>query len=317
MDSSNKVMGKAAMWTWDEVPEATKCQIKAYLTDPDTRVYIKYNNDMGADLWLYSVVVEGAQDFWLDAFPTANEAVDYIRRHHLKVAKEAGLGNAWDDYLSDEAKMLARVLSECIAAKRKDAEIYPPQYAIFRALALTPPEAVRVVIVGQDPYHGRGEANGLAFSVNHGIKIPPSLRNIFKELHSDLGCGIPQSGDLTPWAERGVLLLNTALTVESGKPGSHSKLGWQMFVRDVLDVCVRLPQPVVFVLWGNYARSFTEELPIAESPNKVYICSSHPSPFSAMRGSGDTLAFMGSCPFSETNRLLSHMGAEPIDWSLI
>ena len=213
-------------------------------------------------------------------------------------------------------------LAEQLAAKAqaerdRGATIYPPQHMIFRALKLTPPDTVRVVIIGQDPYHNPGEANGLAFSVSPGIKAPPSLRNIFKELRGDIGCSIPDSGDLTQWAERGVLLLNTSLTVEENKPGSHSKWGWQSVIAEVLRVCVEeLPQPIVFILWGGHARTFTDGLNIQDHQKKAYICSSHPSPLGARKGSETVPAFIGSRPFSRANQLLSSMGAEPIDWTL-
>lgn len=224
----------------------------------------------------------------------------------------------WHDILSSEAmdkakELLARAKAESAAGHT----IYPPQGKIFNALTLTPPGAVKVVIIGQDPYHGPGQANGLAFSVNPGVAIPPSLRNIFKELHDDIGCPIPTSGDLTPWAERGVLLLNTSLTVERGKPTSHSGWGWQEFVLDVCQACTWLTQPIVFLLWGGHARAFTAGLQIlTRTKNKCSICSSHPSPLGATKGSGPVPAFLGSRPFSQANRFLESHGAEPVDWKL-
>lgn len=224
----------------------------------------------------------------------------------------------WSDILSPAALEKAKQLQAW--AKKEGANghiIYPPQDQIFRALTLTPPEAVKVVIIGQDPYHGPGQANGLAFSVAPGVAIPPSLRNIFKELQDDLGCPAPKSGDLTPWAERGVLLLNTSLTVEQGKPASHAAWGWQMFVSDICRACVTLPQPIVFLLWGGHARSFTAGLQIySRSENKCSLCSSHPSPLGATKASGGTPAFLGSRPFSQANRFLKTMGAAPVNWAL-
>lgn len=224
----------------------------------------------------------------------------------------------WSDILSPAAMAKAKELQRRAKVESKEgAIIYPPNDKIFNALALTPPDTVKVIIIGQDPYHGAGQANGLAFSVSPGVAIPPSLRNIFKELHDDIGCPIPTSGDLTPWAERGVLLLNTSLTVERGKPASHSGWGWQEFVLDVCQACVRLPQPIVFLLWGGHARAFTAGLQIfARTKNKCSICSSHPSPLGATKGSAGVPAFLGSRPFSQTNRFLEVYGAEPVDWRL-
>lgn len=225
--------------------------------------------------------------------------------------------DTWSSLLSAEAKHIARKLMT-----RVDDEIaagyiiYPPKNEIFRALGLTPPESVKAVIIGQDPYHGQGQANGLAFSVNPGVKIPPSLRNIFKELHSDVGCPIPQSGDLTPWAKHGVLLLNTVLTVEKGLPASHSTWGWQAAVLDICRVCLELPQPIVFILWGGHARAFAAGLRISEHDNKFCIYSSHPSPLGAMKGNEAVPAFIGSRPFSKTNQLLINAGGQPVEWDL-
>lgn len=225
--------------------------------------------------------------------------------------------DTWSSLLSAEAKHIARKLMA-----RVDDEIaagytiYPPKNQIFRALELTPPRTVNAVIIGQDPYHGQGQANGLAFSVNPGVKIPPSLRNIFKELHNDVGCPIPQSGDLTPWAKHGVLLLNTVLTVEKGLPASHSTWGWQAVVLDICRVCLELPQPIVFILWGGHARAFAAGLRISEHDNKFCIYSSHPSPLGAMKGNEAVPAFIGSRPFSKTNQLLMNASGEPVKWDL-
>ena len=187
-------------------------------------------------------------------------------------------------------------------------------------LELTPPEAVRCVILGQDPYPTPGVANGLAFSASPGQKIPPSLRNIFKELAADLGCPLPSGPDLTPWAERGVLLLNTTLTVRAGEAQSHAKWGWQTVTGEILRVCAQLPQPLVFLLWGQHALKAAETAIRAEtlssSGNKRVLRSSHPSPLGANKGSAEIPAFLGSRPFSRVNALLSAMGAEEIEWSL-
>lgn len=223
----------------------------------------------------------------------------------------------WPAVLSDDVIDIADELEYRTSYEREQGKtIFPPQNQILRALQLTPPEKVKVVIVGQDPYHGAGQANGLAFSVNPGVPFPPSLRNIFKELQSDLGYPIPKSGDLTPWAEQGVLLLNTVLTVEEGKANSHKDWGWQIFVLEVFKACVKLPQPIVFLLWGGQARAFCAGLQLSKLENKACLFSSHPSPLGASNGSRAVPAFLGSRPFSQTNALLRRMGAEPVDWSL-
>ena len=189
-------------------------------------------------------------------------------------------------------------------------------------MELTPPDAVRCVIVGQDPYHTPGVANGLAFSANPGCKIPPSLRNVFKELASDMGCPMPTSPDLTPWASQGVLLLNTALTVRAGAAGSHSKWGWQSVTEEILRVCyAELPQGVMFLLWGRHAQAAAQKAGIALSDEKAYprkcaFCSSHPSPLGASKGSAEIPAFLGSRPFSKTNAFLKSAGVPEIQWEL-
>lgn len=223
----------------------------------------------------------------------------------------------WKSLLSPRAldaasRLVARVDTELASGRT----IYPPRPQIFRALELTPPDTVRCVILGQDPYFNAGQANGLAFSVNPGVPLPPSLRNIFLELSNDIGCAVPKSGDLTAWAERGVLLLNTALTVEAGKPNSHANWGWDIVVSDILRVCAERPQPVVFLLWGGNARAFAAGLQFNSRPNKAEFFSSHPSPLGARKGNEVVPAFLGSRPFSGANRLLRTMGGEEIDWVL-
>ena len=209
----------------------------------------------------------------------------------------------------------AAELAERAARLRESGErILPPQNCIFRALDLTPPERVHCVILGQDPYPTPGVANGLAFSANPGEKIPPSLRNIFKELAADLGCPVPSGPDLTPWAERGVLLLNTSLTVRAGEPQSHAKWGWQTVTGEILRVCTELPQPIVFLLWGQHAIQTAKAVTLSDTKRALY--SSHPSPLGANKGSAEVPAFLGSRPFSRTNALLSAMGAGEIDWRL-
>ena len=185
--------------------------------------------------------------------------------------------------------------------------VYPPKEEVFTAFSLTPPESVRVVILGQDPYHEPGQAHGLAFSVKDGTRLPPSLKNIYKELASDLGVEPPVSGDLTHWAKQGVFLLNTVLTVEAGMANSHKDLGWQEFTDAVVASVARLPQPVAFLLWGSQAH---KKAPVAvNSPYpRLVLQSPHPSPLSAYRG------FFGSRPFSRINEFLNEHGERPIRW---
>lgn len=188
--------------------------------------------------------------------------------------------------------------------------IYPPRGQRLRALELTPLDTVKVVILGQDPYHGPGQAMGLAFSVPPGTRLPPSLRNIFTELCSDMGVPMPSSGDLRPWAQKGVLLLNTALTVEEAHAGSHANKGWEL----VTDACVAAvaerQAPCVFILWGNHARAKAQRIPALMDKRHGLIEGVHPSPLSASRG------FFGSRPFSRTNALLDARGVAPVDWRL-
>ena len=223
----------------------------------------------------------------------------------------------WYKLLSQDDVYLGESLLDMAADERAAGKvIFPEQDKILRAIELTPPEAVKVVIVGQDPYFNAGQANGLAFSVNPGIKLPPSLKNIFKELSSDIGCPMSDSGDLTAWAEQGVLMLNTVLTVYEGSPNSHSKWGWQKFVRAIFEACLRLPQPVVFLLWGGQARGFMSDLAGEVMSDKIFLCSSHPSPLGARKGSEGVPAFIGSQPFSKANEWLVERGVSPVEWAL-
>ena len=189
----------------------------------------------------------------------------------------------------------------------KHTTVFPKYEYIFRALDLTPIDSIKVVILGQDPYHGDGEANGLAFSVNKGIKIPPSLKNIYKELKDDLGLPIPNHGDLTKWAEQGVLLLNSVLTVEKDKPGSHKDFGWQEYTDSLITEISQKREHVVFILWGKYAES---KISLIDKGKHLIILSTHPSPFSARKG------FFGSKPFSKCNTWLKEKGMTEIDWEL-
>lgn len=190
-------------------------------------------------------------------------------------------------------------------------QVYPPRGTRLAALALTPLEAVRCVILGQDPYHGPGQAHGLAFSVRAGVKPPPSLVNIYKELEADLGLPRPVTGDLSRWAEQGVLLLNNTLTVEAGLAGSHAGRGWDA----VTDACVAAvaasERPTVFILWGSHAKKKASRVPaLARASHHLVLTSAHPSPLSAHNG------FFGSRPFSQTNAFLESAGRGAIDWSL-
>lgn len=186
--------------------------------------------------------------------------------------------------------------------------VYPPRENLFAAFHLTTPEQVRAVILGQDPYHEPRQAHGLAFSVQEGVKLPPSLRNIYKELENDLGIPAPQSGDLRFWAEQGVLLLNTVLTVEQGKAGSHAAMGWQEFTDAVVESLKTLPQPIAFVLWGAHAAK--KAASASDSPHpRLVLTGPHPSPLSAYRG------FFGSRPFSRINDFLAENGESPIKWA--
>lgn len=196
----------------------------------------------------------------------------------------------------------------CAAVDEADrtAEVYPPPAERFAAFALTPPDHVRVILLGQDPYHEPGQAHGLAFSVRESTKLPPSLVNIYKERESDLGIPPSTSGDLRRWAEQGVLLLNTVLTVERGKANSHSRFGWQTFTDAVLRAASALPQPIAAVLWGAQAQ---KKAPLLQSTApRLVLAGPHPSPLSAYRG------FFGSRPFSQINAFLTAHGEAPIAW---
>ena len=227
--------------------------------------------------------------------------------------------DAWlADAPADVADTTRRLLAE-VEAMRGEQTIYPPQDDILNALAWTAPGDCRAVILGQDPYHEEGQAMGLSFSVHRGCKLPPSLRNIYKEMAADLGCLIPGSGDLSNWARQGVLLLNTTLTVRQGAANSHAKLGWKALTDYVVRRCLMLPQPVVFLTWGKNAMALVEGAKAAlgedVAADKFCLGSTHPSPLSATRAASDLPAFMGSRPFSRANALLVEHGAEPIDWA--
>lgn len=213
----------------------------------------------------------------------------------------------WFHLLQDETeKTYFRELLLRVKDARKETEVYPPKGKEFSALELTPAEKVRVVILGQDPYHEPGQAMGLSFSVPEGVKLPPSLKNIYQELQTDLGISPGQSGDLTPWAEQGVLLLNTVLTVEKGRANSHASWGWQRFTDRVLQATNELPQPIAFVLWGAQAQKKASLIRTAAP--RLILNAPHPSPLSSYRG------FFGSKPFSRINAFLQAQGEKEIQW---
>lgn len=227
---------------------------------------------------------------------------------HSKNNRDVGLQNTWKEKLlpefeKDYMKNLSVFLRE---EKAKKKIIYPPGKKIFNALNLTDFHKVKAVIVGQDPYHGEGQANGLSFSVEDGISKPPSLRNIFKELKSDLRIEEPTHGNLTNWGKNGVLLLNSVLTVEAHKPGSHYNRGWERFTNKILELLSE-NKKVVFILWGKKAQEKASSVNLTDS---FVIESAHPSPFSANNG------FFGSKPFSKVNLMLREMGLDPVDWKL-
>lgn len=218
------------------------------------------------------------------------------------------VGNTWDQILEEEYhKEYFKKIVEFINKEYKIKEIYPPKSRILRALTLTDYNDVKVVILGQDPYHGTGEANGLCFAVSNGIKLPPSLKNIYKELNTDLGIPISNVGNLECWAKEGVLLLNAVLTVEKDKPASHKNLGWENFTDAIIKKLNEKNTPVVFILWGNFAKSKKEFI---TNPKHLVIESTHPSPFSANYG------FFGSRPFSKTNNYLKQNKLKEIDWKV-
>ena len=219
------------------------------------------------------------------------------------------LENSWKqriepEFQKDYMKNLKAFLKSQLDVKKT---IYPKGEQYFAALNLTPFEKVKVVIIGQDPYHGPGQAHGLSFSVQDGVRFPPSLQNIFKELQSDLGVAKPQSGNLKKWAEQGVLLLNAVLTVESGRAASHQGKGWEQFTDSIIHALNKEKKNLVFILWGSYAQ---KKGAFIDRKKHLVIESVHPSPLSSHRG------FFGSKPFSKTNAYLKAHGLEPIDWSL-
>lgn len=217
--------------------------------------------------------------------------------------------NLWNKLLKPEfEKEYMKQLNFFLTAEYNEKLIFPPKEEIFTALELTPYDKIKVVIIGQDPYHGQGEAHGLAFSVKKGVKIPPSLKNIFKELQSEYeDFIIPSDGTLCSWAKEGVLLLNTALTVEKDKANSHNKIGWATFTDKIIELLNEKNEPIVFLLWGNFAIS--KEVLIT-NPKHLILKSPHPSPFSARKG------FFGNKHFIKTNEFLEKNGINKINWKL-
>lgn len=215
-------------------------------------------------------------------------------------------GNDWDGVLAEELeKPYFNDLRYKLAKEYKQYEVYPPKEELFAALKLTSYSGTKVAILGQDPYHGPGQAHGLSFSVRPEVKVPPSLQNIFKELHRDFGVTAPDHGCLLHWAEEGVLMLNNVLTVRRGQPQSHQGLGWERFTDAVIAALNRRAQPAVFILWGSHAQ---KKGAFIDKNKHLVIESSHPSPFAAHRG------FFGSSPFSRTNMFLTEQGMQPINW---
>ncbi|HLR10963.1 MAG TPA: uracil-DNA glycosylase [Sporosarcina sp.] len=214
--------------------------------------------------------------------------------------------NDWDDQLQHEFEQpYYAQLRAFLKTAYKEQIVYPPMDELWTAFRLTPFQDVKVVILGQDPYHGEGQAHGLSFSVNEGVRIPPSLRNMFKELTTDMGCPMPQSGNLSGWAKQGVLLLNTVLTVQQGKAHSHRNKGWEQFTDAVIQQLSAQHEQLVFILWGRPAQ---QKKALIDLTKHTIVESVHPSPLSAHRG------FFGSAPYSTTNAQLIAWGKEPIRW---
>ena len=220
----------------------------------------------------------------------------------------AAISNDWLDALKDEFKKpYYKKLFETVNQEYKTRQIFPPSSDIFNAFHLTPLHNVKVVILGQDPYHNIGQAHGLCFSVKRGVKIPPSLVNIYKELHDELGCYIPDNGYLEKWARQGVLLLNASLTVRDGAANSHRNKGWEIFTNRVVELLNERETPVIFMLWGNNAK---EKIKVITNAQHVILTAAHPSPLSASRG------FFGCGHFRMANKILEREGRGAIDWQI-
>lgn len=217
------------------------------------------------------------------------------------------LPESWQAVLGEELdKPYFHDLTEFVEKERAQHKVFPPRDEVFAALDATPYEQVKVLILGQDPYHGEGQAHGMCFSVRPSVRTPPSLRNIFKEMHEELGHPIPDNGFLMPWARQGVLLLNAVLTVREAEANSHKSKGWEKFTDAVIAAVARRPDPAVFVLWGNYAK---KKLPLIDTSRHAVVQGAHPSPLSAK-------LFMGSKPFTRMNEAIAAQGHQPIDWRI-
>ena len=218
------------------------------------------------------------------------------------------IGNDWDELLADEfEKDYYKKLRAFLADEYKNHIIHPDMYDIFNALKWTPYHDTKVVILGQDPYHEPNQAHGLAFSVKKGVTIPPSLVNIYKELHDELGCYIPNNGYLEKWAKQGVMLLNASLTVRDGAANSHRNKGWEQFTSRIIELLNEREEPVIFMLWGNNAK---EKMSLITNPQHVIMTAAHPSPLSASRG------FFGCGHFKLANKILEREGRGAIDWQI-
>lgn len=216
--------------------------------------------------------------------------------------------NGWDEILSEELKKdYFQKLIEKVHDEYNSYRVYPPQSKVFSAFKLTDYGDTKVVIIGQDPYHQQGQAHGVSFSVLPGVQIPPSLKNIFKEIVNDVGGFVPDNGCLVPWARQGVLLLNAVLTVRDSSPNSHQKLGWERFTDRVIELLSQRSEPIIFLLWGNNAK---KKLEFIDTKKHIVLQAAHPSPLSAHNG------FFGCNHFSKTNQLLKSMGKQPINWQI-
>jgi uracil-DNA glycosylase len=217
------------------------------------------------------------------------------------------LPESWQAVLGEELdKPYFQELTEYVEKERAQHNVFPPRDEVFAALEATPYDRVKVLVLGQDPYHGAGQAHGMCFSVRPGVKTPPSLRNIFKEMQTELGHPIPDNGYLMPWARQGVLLLNAVLTVREGEANAHKGKGWEKFTDAVIKAVADRPDPAVFVLWGNYAK---KKLPLIDTERHAVVQGAHPSPLSAKK-------FFGSRPFTQINEAVAAQGHPPIDWRI-